>query len=140
MNDLMNSYLTLALPGTLIAAASYQDASLWERAAERWGIGLVGLGLFIALAWLNEKKEVKREKERQDRDAAAQKERTELLSENNRLQSALLDHLVSHARILENLVKDGNKAANDQAQEMKNLSRKLHNKPCAIPRQDESDS
>ena len=148
--DIMNSALALLVPVT-IASVTYnpEQYSFWERIAEKWGIGAVGLGLFIAYAYVDHKKQAAKDikeaekaaeekKERQKREDDAQAERKALLEENNKLQKELLDHMVGHAKTLEGLIKDGNTAANNQAMEIKNLARKMQGKPCVRP--NESDS
>ena len=104
-------------------AVSMQDGPFWESVAEKWGIGLVGLGLFIALAFWTTKREEKIQKARESREDASQAERTELMRHNIALGEKLIQQHRDHSDRLEQIIKDGNKAQADIGIELKNLSR-----------------
>lgn len=134
--DSMNPVIAFAASITFVAAYDPGQYSFWDRMAERWGIGLVGLvACFLLARWTmkrEERREAKKEENEKEekielkrREDEMQAERTRLLAENNRLTQELLTHLIGHAKTLEQITKDGNKAMNSQAEAMKNLIRKL---------------
>ena len=121
MKDILLPFIPLS---GLLADAS-PDATFWERIAEKWGIGFVGLALFVVLARFTMKRDDEREKKRDERDELEKAEKVALAKENNRLQQELLDQHRNHSRRLEALIKDGNKHQADVGQELKNLARRV---------------
>lgn len=129
MKDLLFP-LTASIP--FLAAMSQDDLTFWERVAEKWGIGFIGLGLFCVLAWWTAKREKALQDARDKREAENQAERTGLLAKNNDLQAELLKAVNSHAKTAEQLSRDGIKASNDHASALRMLVRKMK-RPCVEP-------
>lgn len=124
--------LPLASAVPFLAAMSREDMSFWEKIAEKWGIGVVGLGLFCGLAWWTAKRETALQQDRDAKEAANQAERINLLARNNELQAELLKAVNSHAKTGEQLSRDGIKASNDHAAALRMLVRKMQ-RPCVAP-------
>lgn len=106
-------------------AIAQDSLSTWERLAEKWGIGLVGLVLLYLLARWTARREENAAKERERRAAASDAERAALMTRNNELQEQQLAAQAQHARKLEMLVKDGNARADDHAAALRMLVRKM---------------
>lgn len=111
------------IPMSGMLAVSVQDASFWERMAERWGIGLVGMALFVALAWWTTKKEEKAQTARDKRDEADHAERVELAMKNNELAEKLLQQSTDHAARLEGFLRETITSQNKVADELKNVAK-----------------
>lgn len=114
-----------------LAVLSRDDLTFWERVAEKWGIGFIGLGLFCVLAWWTAKREKALQDARDKRDAENQAERVALLARNNDLQVELLKAVNAHALKGEQLSRDGIKASNDHAAALRMLVRKMK-RPCVM--------
>lgn len=134
MRDLL--LLTAAGVPTLFATVSQDNLNFWERILEKWGIGFIGLGLFLLLAWRTEKKAEKEQLARDARDQQDVAERKALAERNNQLQEQQLAIQTEHARRLEQLVKDGNKSVDDHASALRMLIRKMK-RPCVGPIEEE---
>lgn len=128
MKDLILPLFAVQIP----LAMAESEYSFWDRMAERWGIGLVGLVLVFFLARWSADREAKASKARDDREAASNAERLALLSRNNELQEQQIAAQAKHAQKLEQLTKDGNKAQADNAEVIRNLIRKMK-RPCVAP-------
>lgn len=141
--EFMNPLYALVVPVTVLAAYDPEHYSFWDRMAERWGIGLVGLAAcFIIARWTMRREEYREaKKEEKEKEEKAERERKEkewnderkaLLAENNRLMQEQLTQSQASSTKLELLIKDQTKANNDQAMEMKNLARRMIGKPCVM--------
>jgi hypothetical protein len=121
--------VALLLLAPLLATLDTEQLTFWERMLEKWGIGLVGIGAFCALAWWTNKRETKLQEERDKREAADRAERLALATRNNELQEAQLKALSDHAQRIEQLTKDGNRSRDDHASALRMLMRKFK-RPC----------
>jgi hypothetical protein len=125
-------FLPLAASLSIFATVEYNNLSFWERIAEKWGIGFVGLALLVLLAKWTANREAFLQKQRDEKDEAFQEERTRLLNVNNELQAELLKTMIRHASRAEQLTKDGLRASNDHASVLRMLVRKMK-RPCIEP-------
>lgn len=114
------------IPLSGFMAVTATDVSFWERIAEKWGIGFVGLALFVALAYWTTKREERIQDKRDERDERMSAERLAMQTEIRDLNRAQLDVVSKHANKLEAIIKDGNKAQADVAIELKNIARLIH--------------
>lgn len=121
MKDLI---VPLALLPTIMPTNA-GEAETWWTVAQRNGVGFVFFMLFIALTALSMRREKKAEKERVEREAKANAEEVALRTEIRDLSKSQLEQADKHAKRLETIIKDGNKAAADVAIEMKNLARRV---------------
>lgn len=112
-----------------LAIVTREDMTFYERLFEKWGIGLIGLGLFFLLAKWTAKRETALQEQRDKKEAESLAERVGLLTENNRLQGELLKAINNHAQKNEQLARDGIKASNDHASALRQLVRKMK-RPC----------
>lgn len=117
--------LPLATICPFIAAVSTDDLSFWERIAEKWGIGFIGLALFVLLARWTAKREDTLQAQRDAREAAGQAERVALLQRNNQLQELAIEAQAKHSTDLKQIIRDGNKHQADVGVELKNLARRV---------------
>lgn len=122
MKDFLAPF-AVSLP--FIAAVTQEELTFWERIAEKWGIGFIGLGLFAALAYWTAKRENALQATRDKRDADAQAERLALLTRNNELQEQAIEAQRKHANELKQIIRDGNKYQEDVGRELKNLARRV---------------
>lgn len=131
-----------------ILAVTQESATFWERMAERWGIGLVGMALFFFMAKWAAKRETEASKkqnareekvreslialdrERADRELASSNERAALLARNNELQTEQINNMAAHATRIEQLTKETTKAITDSGSSMRMLVRYLQSRPC----------
>lgn len=124
----------IALP--CLASVVTDNMTFWERMAEKWGIGLVGMALFFFLARWTARREaadrVARDKKdaadlaaRDKKDAEDREERRALMARNNELQETLIAAVNANARKFEAVAKDGIRATEDHANAVKNLVRKI---------------
>lgn len=113
------------IPLSSLLAVTMEDAPFWERIAEKWGIGFVGLALFIGLAYWTTKREERLQEARDKRDAESHAERAELLKKNNELGERMIQQHKDHSLRLEQIIKDGNRAQADVGVELKNLARRV---------------
>lgn len=93
----MKDFILPLIPVSGILAVGVEDMSFWERLAERWGIGFVGIALFVALALWTAKREEKAQAVRDKRDEANHLERVDLakqLLEQSRLHAARLEEII----------------------------------------------
>ena len=121
----MRDFVLAMIPISSMMAISANDAPFWERIAEKWGIGFIGLGLFLLLANWTVKREDKLQQIRDAREEESQRERINLLSKNNELAEKLITQHKDHSVRLEQIIKDGNKAQEDVGRELKNITRKI---------------
>jgi hypothetical protein len=121
----MKDFILPLIPISSLMAVSMNDAPFWERIAEKWGIGFVGLALFVALAYWTTKREDKMQSVRDKREDESQNERLTLLGKNNDLAEKLIQQHKDHSLRLEQIIKDGNKAQADVGVELKNLARRI---------------
>jgi len=128
----MKDLLIPASCTSLLAAVSYQEASGWWEVIQRGGIAAVSLILLAALAWWTNKREEKRDAKRSQDEKEDRDERIALAKENNRLNELILAQSEKHAQRMETLVKEQIKTSNDNATEMRNLTRKMK-RPCVLP-------
>lgn len=122
-------FLGLIPFSSYIAVISQEDLTFWERIAEKWGIGFIGLGLFFFLAKWTAKRETTLQEQRDKKEAESLAERVALLTENNRLQGELLKAINSHATRAEQMTRDSMRATNDHAAALRQLVRKMK-RPC----------
>jgi thiamine biosynthesis lipoprotein ApbE len=129
----------LILPFAILPAilpANVNEAETWWTVAQRNGVGFVFFVLFLALTALSVRREKKAETERKAREIASEiarakredksnAERLAMQSEIRDLNEKQLAQAVKHSTRLENVIKEGNKAAADVAVEMKNLARRV---------------
>jgi len=115
-----------------LAVLTHDDLSFWERMLEKWGIGLIGLGLFVFLAKWTAKREENLQKARDEREKESQTERVALLARNNELQLELLKAINTHAKKAEDLTREATLANKDNAAAMRMLVRKMK-RPCVNP-------
>lgn len=113
------------IPLSSLLAVTMEDAPFWEPIAEKWGIGFVGLALFVALAYWTTKREDKLQDARDKREAESLAERLALLTKNNELGEKMIQQHKDHSLRLEQIIKDGNKAQADVGVELKNLARRV---------------
>jgi hypothetical protein len=121
----MKDFILPMIPLSGLLAVTMEDAPFWERIAEKWGIGFVGLALFCALAFWTSKREDRLQAARDKRDVDAQAERLALLTKNNELGEKMIQQHKDHSLRLEQIIKDGNKAQTDVGVELKNLARRV---------------
>lgn len=121
----MKDFILPMIPLSGLLAVTMEDAPFWERIAEKWGIGFVGLGLFCALAYWTTKRETRLQDARDKRDAEALAERLTLLTKNNELGEKMIQQHKDHSLRLEQIIKDGNRAQADVGIELKNLARRV---------------
>lgn len=121
----MKEFLFPAAAFTGLAAIQQDAASFWERVAEKWGIGFVGLILLYFLARWTANREAKALLERTQREDAINKERLDLLKRNNELQEQHLEASRKHSTELKQIIRDGNKHQADVGVELKNLARRV---------------
>jgi hypothetical protein len=119
---------TLMIP--FFAAISQEDVSFWEKLLEKWGIGLIGLGLFGLLAWWTARRENALNQERSKREKDFQDTIVRLAQENNTLQSEIKTQGSTHAQRLERLIMEGNVSREHHASALRMLVRKLGKMPC----------
>lgn len=129
MKDLL---LPFAIIPSYMAALTMDNATFWERVAEKWGIGFIGLGLFLALSWWTVKREDAAADARSKRESAVDAERLAMQTEIRDLHREHLEQSRRHAAKLEQIIKDGNKAQSDLGIELKNLARRVK---CVAPPQ-----
>lgn len=127
MRDL---FLTALLFPTTVAVITNEDLTFWEKMLERWGIGLVGMALFLALAYLTVKRENKLEKERLARELETSTAMTALSTRNNELLEAHHSLMSNHTIRLERLVRDGNLSREQHSAALRMLVRKMGKLPC----------
>lgn len=121
----MKEFLFPAAAFTGLAAMQQESATFWERIAEKWGIGFVGLVLLYFLARWTAAREAKALAERDRREDAINKERLALLQRNNELQEQNIIDSRKHSTELKQIIKDGNRAQADVGVELKNLARRV---------------
>jgi hypothetical protein len=121
----MKDFILPMIPLSSLLAVTMDDAPFWERIAEKWGIGFVGLALFCALAYWTSKREDNLQAARDKRDTEALAERMALLTKNNELGEKMIQQHKDHSVRLEQIIKDGNKAQADVGVELKNLARRV---------------
>lgn len=121
----MKDFILPMIPLSSLLAVTMEDAPFWERIAEKWGIGFVGLALFVALAYWTTKREDKLQDARDKREAESLAERLALLTKNNELGEKMIQQHKDHSLRLEQIIKDGNKAQADVGVELKNLARRV---------------
>lgn len=114
----------LALLPTIMPA-NVGEAETWWTIAQRNGVGFVFFILFLALTALSVRREKKAERERTKREIEDKAEQRAMRTEIRDLTKKQLAQAATHATRLENIIKDGNKAAADVAIEMKNLARRV---------------
>lgn len=136
----MKDFLFPAAAFTSLAAVQQDAASFWERIAEKWGIGFVGLLLLYFLAKWTANREAKALAERDKREDAINKERLDLLKRNNELQEQHLAATQKHSTELKNIIKDGNKYQADVGIELKNLARRVRCPGTFPPNESPTDS
>jgi flagellar biosynthesis/type III secretory pathway M-ring protein FliF/YscJ len=122
----MKDLFQAVIPISSIVAMTVEDAPFWERIAEKWGIGLVGMALFIILARWTAKREEKLQEARDEREAAAQLERNALAQRNNELTSELLTQNREHSTRLEQIIAEGNRVQRELAEEIRNIARRVN--------------
>lgn len=101
-----------------LLAVTSEDLSFWERVAEKWGIGFIGMGLFVGLAWWANKRDAKNQVARDARDDAMQKQNMELMKQiidgskehSERLEEILVNNATERAALTQAL-KDNAKLA-----------------------------
>lgn len=108
------------------------DASFWERVAEKWGIGFVGMALLFFLAKWTAKREAKALLDRETRENAMNAERLDLLKRNNELQEQHLAASQKHSTELKQIIRDGNKYQADVGVELKNIARRVNCPPPCL--------
>jgi Skp family chaperone for outer membrane proteins len=128
----MKDFLFPAAAFTSLAVLQQETASFWERVAEKWGIGFVGMALLFFLAKWTAKREAAALLERDHREDAINKERLDLLKRNNELQEQHLAASQKHSTELKNIIKDGNKYQADVGVELKNLARRVNCPPPCL--------
>jgi hypothetical protein len=116
---------------SIVAVLTQEQVGFYEKLLEKWGIGLIGLGLFFALARWTARRETKLQEARDKKEAESLAERVGLLTENNRLQGELLKAINSHAQKAEQLTKEATKANSDHASALRMLLRKMK-RPCVL--------
>jgi hypothetical protein len=126
MRDLLLSALSIPM----LAAITRDDLSFWEKLLEKWGIGLIGIGLFCALAWWTARREKTLNEERVHREVDFQTTIVKLAQENNRLQEENKTQSLNHAHRLEGLILSGNVSREHHAAALRLLVRKLQKLPC----------
>jgi uncharacterized membrane protein YhiD involved in acid resistance len=132
MRDLL---LPLAAAGPFFAALTQDEFTFWERMVEKWGIGLVGLGLFAYLAIWTKRREEKLQEERVAREERSHAERVSLLEKNNNLQQELIESMNSHGARNEQLIEASIKANNEHANAIRTLISRMK-RPCVLPEGD----
>lgn len=137
MRELIVSSIISIPFATVIGIITGTESRDWnERMLDKWGIAFVGLAFTVCLAsWLarrENKAEVRRqiredaaEQERAKRDTIANDERLAMQTEIRDLNQRQLDQQNGHAKKLEHIIKDGNKAQADVGVELKNIARKI---------------
>lgn len=129
MKDLiLPAFAIQSIPIALTAT----EYSFWDRMAERWGIGLVGLVLLFFLARWTSKREAKTLAERDKREDALNKERLKALERNNELLEAQIAQQAKHSAELKQVIKDGNKYQADVGIELKNIARRVNCPPPCL--------
>jgi hypothetical protein len=79
-----------ALVAPVFASVSQEQLSFWEKMMDKWGIALVSLTLFGALAWWTAKREQALQKRRDEKEAQDHQERVGLAEKNNELTAKLV--------------------------------------------------
>ncbi len=128
----MKDFLFPAAAFTSFATIQGADAPFWERIAEKWGIGFVGLLLLYFLAKWTAKREATALLEREKRENTMNAERLAALNRNNELQEQHLAASQKHSIELKNIIKDGNKYQADVGVELKNLARRVNCPPPCL--------
>lgn len=116
-------YILSCVPlSVALAEVEVVRLELWERLAEKWGIGFVGLGLFCALAWWIAKREAKVQEARDD-------ERKELLNRNIELGERMLATHENHQQQIIDLIIKQNESQNETNRVLDDLSKSICRKP-----------
>lgn len=136
----MTKIIPLAAPVFLALSVPREDYDFWSKQADKWGIALVSLVFFAALAVISWKAQQKREralslaalalqKKEDEREArailredTAQAERVGLLKENNGFQMKLIEMNGTQTQA----IKDQTRASEDLARSMKDMIRKVN--------------
>lgn len=104
--------------------------NFWDRMAERWGIGLVGLVLLFFLARWTSAREAKALVEQRNREDAMNAERLAALERGNQLQEQAIAAQAKHSQEMKQIIRDGNKYQSDVGIELKNIARRVN---CPAP-------
>jgi len=110
------------VPFSGFLAVSTQDASFWEKLVEKWGIGLIGMALFILLARWTAHREETAQLARDAREAADHAERIALATRNNDLMEQVIKESKDHSLRLEKIIESGNSSNAQIAREMSHIS------------------
>jgi flagellar biosynthesis/type III secretory pathway M-ring protein FliF/YscJ len=133
----MRELVLTSIPISSFFIAGLGNAEYWERIAEKWGIGFIGLALFIALAFWTVKREERLLKAREKREDSLQEERSIMMKKNNELVEQLVKQHKDHSVRLEQIIADGNRNQADVGRELKNLARKIRCPGTTITTHDE---
>lgn len=120
----MKDYILFAALPPIYHLAQTVDPNhfpLWERLLEKWGIGLIGMGLFGLLASWTYRREEKAQERREKKEDQAQSERVQLAKENNELSLRIIQQAAEHSSRLEELVRDSNEAEKQTHKHLEDL-------------------
>lgn len=129
MRDLL--FIPAFAPVAYVAQQSIVNSEtlpLWERLLEKWGIGFIGMALFAALAFWTYRKEERDRLKREQREEESQKERIELLKENNELTTKLITTQALHAAELEKILHANSATGREISLELQRLNDHLNRK------------
>jgi hypothetical protein len=127
MKDL---FVTLAGLSVLGSAATDVPVNTWEHLLEKWGIGFVGMALFVLLARWTMNREERLQKERDARTQEEVEARKLLADELNSTQKEMLKQMTSNAKRMEYLVRLSHLSNDHHASSLRMLVRTLQSRPC----------
>ena len=104
----MKPFLFPLVPVSALMTVNVEDLPFLEKIFEKWGIGFIGMALFVGLAYWASKRDAKAQSARDKREAADHSERVELAKKNNELTEQLIKQTTAHSIRLEQIIEKSN--------------------------------